>query len=243
MNKQQMTKNKLLTALLWVFLFPIMATMFIAKLTSFDKTKKIVAIILVWVISLTVFSATTCGETNNGEIKSIKNFATTYYSCKVDESISFATEMLPGGITKEKIKVILSNNSAFNVSLSFVDYTDKTTVNCYLTAKIAGTYTFQISNIEETIKSNVITIKISDDTSNVSPSIPSTPSNPQEPSTPSEPVVPSNPSNTEDTSRVVYITPYGTKYHYSKSCAGKNATETTQNKAEKAGRTGCKTCT
>ncbi len=47
----------------------------------------------------------------------------------------------------------------------------------------------------------------------------------------------------EDLSTKVYITPTGKKYHYSKSCAGKNASETTKTKAEKTGLTGCKKCT
>lgn len=35
----------------------------------------------------------------------------------------------------------------------------------------------------------------------------------------------------EDNSRTVYITPTGKKYHYSKSCAGKNAISTSENDA------------
>ena len=63
------------------------------------------------------------------------------------------------------------------------------------------------------------------------------------PSTPTEPKTPTTPIQPEDTSRVVYITPTGKRYHYSQSCAGKNAKQTTKNKAEKAGLTGCKNCT
>ena len=37
--------------------------------------------------------------------------------------------------------------------------------------------------------------------------------------------------NEKDTSRTVYVTPYGEKYHYSAACAGCNATATTENKA------------
>lgn len=39
------------------------------------------------------------------------------------------------------------------------------------------------------------------------------------------------PAEPEDNSRTVYITPYGKKYHYSQACAGKNASETTEDKA------------
>ena len=44
-----------------------------------------------------------------------------------------------------------------------------------------------------------------------------------------------------DNSRTVYVTPYGKKYHYSKSCAGSNASETTENSA-KISHDPCKKC-
>lgn len=40
----------------------------------------------------------------------------------------------------------------------------------------------------------------------------------------------------------VYITPYGKRYHYSQSCAGKNAEAATKNSAISSGRTPCKKC-
>ena len=40
----------------------------------------------------------------------------------------------------------------------------------------------------------------------------------------------------------VYDTPTGKRYHYSRSCAGKNAFETTLDKARKNGKTPCKQC-
>lgn len=59
-----------------------------------------------------------------------------------------------------------------------------------------------------------------------------------------EKVVSSTPTKPEEElSTIVYITPTGKRYHYSKSCAGKNASETTKTKAEKLGLTGCKKCT
>lgn len=41
----------------------------------------------------------------------------------------------------------------------------------------------------------------------------------------------------------VYVTPSGKRYHYSKSCAGKNATLSTIDAAMSRGLTGCKKCT
>lgn len=48
--------------------------------------------------------------------------------------------------------------------------------------------------------------------------------------------------NEKDTSRTVYTTPTGEKYHYSARCAGKNAIETTLNKATEAGFGPCGKC-
>lgn len=46
----------------------------------------------------------------------------------------------------------------------------------------------------------------------------------------------------KDTSRTVYITPYGEKYHYSAACAGSNATATTEDNAIRLGLGRCKKC-
>ncbi len=46
----------------------------------------------------------------------------------------------------------------------------------------------------------------------------------------------------KDTSRTVYTTPNGDKYHYSKDCAGEHARATTLNKAKKLGYGPCSKC-
>lgn len=46
----------------------------------------------------------------------------------------------------------------------------------------------------------------------------------------------------KDTSRTVYITPYGEKYHFSSACAGENAMATTLNKAKASGKGACGKC-
>lgn len=45
-----------------------------------------------------------------------------------------------------------------------------------------------------------------------------------------------------DTSRVVYITPTGERYHFSAACAGKNAIATTLSRAKASGVEPCKKC-
>lgn len=50
-----------------------------------------------------------------------------------------------------------------------------------------------------------------------------------------------SPEPSEDNSRTVYTTPYGKKYHYSQSCAGENASATTEEKAKDT-HAPCKKC-
>lgn len=47
---------------------------------------------------------------------------------------------------------------------------------------------------------------------------------------------------TQTTGWMVYVTPTGKRYHYSASCAGKNATEATLEQAQNMGLTPCKNC-
>ena len=46
----------------------------------------------------------------------------------------------------------------------------------------------------------------------------------------------------EDGNSVVYITPYGYRYHYSKDCAGPNAQAVSVTRAESEGKSACATC-
>lgn len=48
--------------------------------------------------------------------------------------------------------------------------------------------------------------------------------------------------NITDSSRTVYITPTGKRYHYRSTCGGKNSTSTTLNNAKARGLTPCKKC-
>lgn len=67
------------------------------------------------------------------------------------------------------------------------------------------------------------------------------------PSADPEPAVTSEPINpveqpTTQTSRTVYRTPTGERYHYSAACAGDNATEITLEEAQAIGLTPCGKC-
>ncbi len=50
-------------------------------------------------------------------------------------------------------------------------------------------------------------------------------------------------SNDLKVNTIVYITPTGTRFHFSKRCAGENAILITVNEAKRKGYSGCKKCT
>lgn len=95
-----------------------------------------------------------------------------------------------------------------------------------LRAEGPGTTTMHIETIDGVIKSNEITVEVigeratlvdmEDETETTETTTRETTT--EETTTEEE--------TTKDTSRTVYITPTGEKYHYSKSCAGDNAIET-----------------
>lgn len=81
---------------------------------------------------------------------------------------------------------------------------------------------------------------------NVKPSNSASPSTSAtaEPSTTTKQTTTANPFPTTSTSnsQTVYVTPTGKRYHYSSSCAGKNATRSTLSDAKSRGLTPCKKC-
>ena len=232
---EEKRKIKIGRILLWFFLFPIIATIFIIKKTNWKKVYKVISIILIWVLVLIIAIPTTPAQDDTKEttkIKEIVNFEKTNITGKVDEKITFSTYIDPSGIEKKDIEVVVSDKN-LQVEIQVSNFNQKTLVIIDLKSQKVGTYTLYLKSVENDIKSNTVIIKINEKVD----------SNPTTPSTPTTPNTPTNPSNPEDNSRVVYITPTGTKYHYLQSCAGKNASATTENKAKMAGKTGCKKCT
>lgn len=235
---EEKSKTKVGRILLWIFLFPIIATIFIIKRTNWKKVYKIISIILIWVLVLVIAIPTTSAQDDTKEttkIKEIVNFEKTNITGKVDEKITFSTYIEPSGIEKSDIELVVSDKN-LQVEIQVSNFNQKTLVIIDIKSQKAGTYSLYLKSVENYIKSNTVYITINE-------KVDSTPTPPTTPSTPTTPNTPTNPSNPEDNSRVVYITPTGKKYHYSQSCAGKNASATTENKAKTAGKTGCKKCT
>lgn len=127
-----------------------------------------------------------------------------------------------------------SDDSIASANVMFLNDSD---FSVNLTAYKPGTTTMYIQTIDGKIKSNEITIEVLgtpiEETSEPETTQPETTE--QETSTAPETTeteTQTKESTTKDTSKTVYITPSGSKYHYSQSCAGDNAIKTTLNQVK-----------
>lgn len=125
-----------------------------------------------------------------------------------------------------------SDDSIASANVMFLSDSD---FSVNLTAYKPGTTTMYIQTIDGKIKSNEITIEVLgtpiEETSEPETTQPETTE--QETSTaPETTETETKESTTKDTSKTIYITPSGSKYHYSQSCAGDNAIKTTLNQVK-----------
>lgn len=127
-----------------------------------------------------------------------------------------------------------SDDSVASANVMFLSDSD---FSVNLTAYKPGTTTMYIQTIDGKIKSNEITIEVLgtpiEETTEPETTQPETTE--QETSTAPETTekeTQTKESTTKDTSKTVYITPSGSKYHYSQSCAGDNAIKTTLNQVK-----------
>lgn len=127
-----------------------------------------------------------------------------------------------------------SDDSIASANVMFLSDSD---FSVNLTAYKPGTTTMYIQTIDGKIKSNEITIEVLgtpiEETTEPETTQPETTE--QETSTAPETTeteTQTKESTTKDTSKTVYITPSGSKYHYSQSCAGDNAIKTTLNQVK-----------
>jgi hypothetical protein len=227
------------TVLLWIFFLPIMATIAIAKTDKWKTVTKVISIALVWIITLTCAGTYTETEDNTLKIKKIQYITPSTYTVEVDQEINFSAYIQPENITKELLKITISDKSALEVDFKINNDDEKTRIDLTIKALKVGSYTILLSNLDETIKSNKVTIQVKE-VSKAEPE-PSEPTEPNQPTQPNEPSQPTNPNE-----RIVYDTLTGSKYHYSKNCRYlKNAIqiiEKTLQEALNAGKSACSSC-
>lgn len=139
-------------------------------------------------------------------------------SIQVDHSQDHSSEILEGDFV-----FVFADEG---IASAEVQYLFDGYFSAELRAEGPGTTTMHIETIDGVIKSNEITVEVigeratlvdmEDETETTETTTRETTT--EETTTEEE--------TTKDTSRTVYITPTGEKYHYSKSCAGDNAIET-----------------
>ncbi len=151
--------------------------------------------------------------TVSSNIKSLKFNDTseiTFYDWQYDETRSFEIDSNESVSEPQNVLEFISENP----EVATIEYDEDAWISDRCIIKKVGvgeTYVY-IQTKDKTIKSEKIKIIIEE----------------EEPEEEIDSPVDDTPV---DNSRTVYVTPYGKKYHYSKSCAGSNASETTEDSA------------
>ena len=183
----------MVTIYLWIFFLTISLTIVVLKADNRKRAKKVISIALFWIITLSSIGISLTEEVAKG-IKKIEYITPNSYTITIDEEINFSAYVTPYDATKDLLKIIVSDETALRVKFEVVNEEQKARVDMTVKAIKTGTYEIVLSNLDETVKSNTVTIKIEKKTQSL----------PSQPTTPGE--------------RIVYDTLTGKKYHYSKSC-------------------------
>ena len=262
--EQQQKKIGCLTIFLWIFFFPIMIIMFVAKSQKLSKKSKVATIVALSVVFLLIgilspkdtdsqitntnsqqhpsLSVTSNAgdnkkDTSKTDNKTIVKEITSQEENKIREIyvgkaarlIFFA---LPYEVKEEDFIVVAEDLKVVDVvfdSITGVDGKKVITIN--VIGKTVGQTDVYIKSNDEKIFSNKVNIIVNEEVE-------------QEQSSQEQPSEeqPSQEQSSEDTSRTVYVTPSGKKYHYDPQCGGKNSSDTTLNKAKNRGKEPCKKC-
>lgn len=200
------------------------------------------SIIFIFIINMLM---TGCAPEEEIKIKKINNFYKTNYKCEIDDKITIETTISGDNIIASDISLHLSDKTAFDVDYNIVEGYVYYTITVVFIAKKSGKYNFYISNLDNSISSNTVNIEVLEkpkqEDNSPSQNVPNQPSNPEPDSSDKTETKPT-PNAPSETSIIVYTTPTGKKYHYNKSCAGKNAIQSTKEKAVNIGLTPCKKC-
>ena len=157
------------------------------------------------------------------EISALNTGTTTMY---VDFTDNGSAELLNSDFV-----FVFSNEDVASAEVqSILEYSKQASVE--ISALNTGTTTMYVQSLDGTIKSNEINIEVIGETETTEET--TTETTTQETTTERETTTreTTTEETTKDNSRTVYTTPTGEKYHFSKSCAGKNAIEHTLNEVK-----------
>ena len=148
----------------------------------------------------------------------------------------FRTANASDDLLKSDFVILFADESIADAEVNYItDYANE--VQIAVKALNAGTTTMHVETIDGTIKSDEITVEVIGEKPAYSRERDSTTETRSETTTETTTKETTTretttEETTKDTSRTVYITPTGKKYHYSKSCAGDNAMERTLNEVK-----------
>lgn len=234
----------LITILLLIFFFPAGLYFMWAK-TSWNKVVKII-ISAFWGLMLLIGVAGAIQDSNLPASSSgIQSIEIEEDTVRLDrDDVLNMSKTINVHYSQNYSVDILNSDFVFvysddSIAKCDVQFLTDSSITVRVTGYAPGTTTMHIETTDGTIKSNEITIEVlgrpaAAETTTQETTTEATTTETTIKETTTE-------ATTKDTSRTVYITPSGSKYHYSKSCAGDNAIERTLNEVKDAYEP-CKKC-
>lgn len=238
----------LITILLLIFFFPLGLYFMWAK-TSWNKVVKIIISVLMGIYCL--FFAVALFSDSDSSIPASSS-GITEISC-IDDTVrldisdplndhktinfDFRTNSGASDLLNGDFIAVFENDSIADAEVNFIiDYANEVQVS--VSALNPGTTAMYLETADGTIKSNAITVEVvgekptyswqTDSTTNTTTETTTAETTTKETTTRET----TTEEITKDNSRTVYITPSGSKYHYSRSCAGDNAIQKTLNEVK-----------
>lgn len=242
-----------ITILLLIFFFPLGLYFMWAK-TNWNKVVKIIISSFFGVIFLISFISSFVSDSSS---LPASNSGITEIHCYEDKIRLDAADMMndeetvefhfsvQGGdagnlLNSDFVPVFSDDDIATAEVYSIIDYSYEVWIR--VKAKNPGTTTMHVETYDGTVKSEEITIEVIGESPTYSVDSGSSTEKTTEPTTEETTTrETSTEKETKSTSRTVYITPSGSKYHFSKSCAGDNAIETSLDEVKDAYQP-CKKC-
>lgn len=245
-QKPQKNYTKI-TILLLIFFFPL-GLYFMWSKTSWNKIVKIIISVFIGIYCL--FFAVVLMADDSSSLPASSSGITEIYcyedTIRLDIADSlqdhktidyhFRTANASDDLLKSDFVIVFADESIADAEVNYItDYANE--VQITVKALNAGTTTMHVETIDGTIKSDEITVEVIGEKPAYSRERDSTTETRSETTTETTTKETTTretttEETTKDTSRTVYITPTGKKYHYSKSCAGDNAMERTLNEVK-----------
>lgn len=233
-----------ITILLLIFFFPLGLYFMWAK-TNWHKAVKIIISSFFGVIFLISFISSFVSDSSSLPASSSGITEIHSYEDKIrldaadmmndEETVEFHFSVQGGDagnlLNSDFVPVFSDDDIATAEVYSIIDYSYEVWIK--VKAKNPGTTTMYVETYDGTVKSEEITVEVVGEKPELAwTTEPAADETQPAAETTERETERTTESTTKDTSITVYITPTGSKYHYSRSCAGDNAIETTLNQVK-----------